>query len=141
MCNICAFLCQLPCDFLLNINYTYVAIIAFIVLSPDDSDLQPVLRILHTVKHRATQIGEELRVHSQIITQIQQIAYRNNSNLWHIAIIVAWLKGNYDKNGHPYTLHDKKHQHPSWWNLLYAVARRTGGNDYALAEKIAKNKG
>ena len=69
------------------------------------------------------------------------MVYEKKRSLWYIAIIVEWLNGNYDKENTPYTLHDKEYQYPSWWNLLYAMAKRVGGKGYRLVEKIAKNKG
>ena len=82
-----------------------------------------------------------MQVHKWRIDRIQQVVYKNRRDLWYIAIIVEWLNGNHNSRRPPYTLHDKEYQHPSWWNLLYAMATKAGGNDYGSVEKIAKKQG
>ena len=45
------------------------------------------------------------------------------------AVITEWLKKSYDTT---------KHGQPSWERLVKAVADRMGGNDYALADRLAR---
>ena len=98
-----------------------------------------VLIALDDVISNANNIGSALRVNDSAIQKIKDI-HKNNKSLVGIGIVSAWLRGEHGKAGTPYSLHaDDKHKCPSWWNLVYAVALKVGGDNYAHARKIAKN--
>ena len=97
-----------------------------------------VVRATDDVKSRATDIGMALRIKPSILENIKEI-HKHDREIWVISIFGEWLRGNYMENQEPYTLHeDKEHRCPSWWNLVYAIASKAGGDNYAHAERIAK---
>lgn len=74
---------------------------------------------------------------SATIDQIKKV-HGSATDRCAISIMDTWLRQDFMKNGPPYNLHEEQYQCPSWWNLVWAVARETGGQNPAHAEKIAK---
>ena len=103
-----------------------------------EKDLRAVVRVLCQAQYQIDEIAAELQVDESEIERIKHVYQGDKSDLWYIAIIATWLNGNYDKKKTPYTLHNKEYQHPSWWNLFYAIAKESGGNKYTLVEEIVE---
>ena len=103
-------------------------------------DLIAVMKALQRVKAEIPKIFEILKVDDQKIKQIKA-THRLNYDRVSISLIGEWLRGSCQEDyrtREPYSLHEEQYQHPSWWNLVWAVAHSVGGNNPAQAEKIAK---
>ena len=93
----------------------------------DIDDLFDVQCELLNVAHNWKGVGKALRLHPDLLSRIQA----NHSNVEDCLAVVLteWLKKSYN-----YT----RFGPPSWKLLVAAVAHPVGGNDRALAEKIAQ---
>ena len=93
----------------------------------DISDLFDILRELSNVASKWRGVGLALGLHPDTLSTIkadnQDVASRLH------AVIDAWLRKSYDTT---------THGQPSWERLVKAVAHPIGGNDYALADRLAR---
>ena len=96
------------------------------------------MKALEGVKSKVSDIAGALHMKHDTITTIKGL-HRNNHDLLAISLMDKWLRGNYMRDKPPYSLHEEQYQHPSWWNLVWAVERNVGGNNPAHAEIIAEN--
>ena len=85
---------------------------------------------------RSVSIGRVLRLSPGRIEEITRL-HRSLSRRA-VSIIDTWLRGNYSADGAPYTI-PANTPHPSWWNLVWAVADPLGGNNLAQASTIARD--
>ena len=105
-------------------------VLQFQALSPPVgvSDLFTVSSELHPVAHKWKRIGLALNLDLNLLERIRQ---RNHVDVGDYLsdILAEWLKKAYNT---------VRFGDPSWKLLVEAVAHPVGGNDCALAEKIAK---
>ena len=83
---------------------------------------------LLNVAHKWKGVGEALRLHPDLLNNIQA-DHPTNVTECLSAVLTEWLKKNYDTS---------RFGPPSWKLLVAAVANPAGGNDHALAEQIAQ---
>ena len=95
------------------------------------------MKALDGLTDSAHNIGLALRMKPPTVRNLEQI-HGKGTDRCAISIMGTWLSGNHMTNGQPYTLHEEQYPHPSWWNLVWAVAREAGGRNPARAEKIAQ---
>ena len=96
-------------------------------LLTDINDLDEVYSELVNVAHNWRGMGRALKLHPDLLNRIKANNTDVESRLEEV--LTEWLKKAYDMT---------RFGQPSWQLLVTAVARPTGGNDHALAEKIAK---
>ena len=95
-----------------------------------------VQKAIGKVKSRILYIARALSLPSDRIEEIERVHKDDNRRA--LAVIATWLQGNFNDLRMPYSVHpEKKYRCPSWWNLVWAIAHRSGGNDPAHAVKIA----
>ena len=100
-------------------SYTYL-------LCTDISDLFDILHELSNVASKWRGVGLALGLHPDSLNTIKADHQDVTSRLH--AVIDKWLRKSYNTTTHG----------PSWQRLVKAVAHPIGGNDHALASKIAK---
>ena len=100
--------------------------------SADISNLQQVRSEIHTIASTWKDLGLALGVHNDELDNIDA----NNRNVQSCLreVLTTWLKKAYTTT--PY----ESYKAPSWEWLMMAVADPIGGNNPALAEKIAHNQ-
>ena len=101
----------------------------------DETSIHSVMRALEDVKAETPSIARALRLKENTVKKLEKL-HRNNFDRLAIALMDTWLRGDYikDRPREPYSLHEEKYQHPSWWNLVWAVKH----SNPAHAEEIAK---
>ena len=75
-------------------------------------------------------LGRALRLHPGDLDRIRQENCQNTQQALN-EVLLLWLRQSYDV---------KKHGPPTWEMLVEAVSKDTGGNNKALAKRIATNK-
>ena len=99
----------------------------FVMLSVDISDLHDVYSALLNVAHNWRGVGRALRLHPDLLDRIEANTMDVERCLERA--LSEWLKKAYNT---------ARFGAPSWKLLVEAVAHPAGGNDCALAERIAK---
>ena len=94
------------------------------------------MRAVEGVKAEISSIAMSLQLKSDTVKKLKD-QHRHNYDRLAISLMDTWLRGDYikDKSREPYSLHEEQYQHPSWWNLVWAVHR----SNSAHAANIAKN--
>ena len=101
------------------------------------NDALAVQKAVSRVLDRIINIGQALSVDGQRISEIKRLHVDGNRRA--IAVIDTWLRGNYNASSKPYSNHsEEQYRCPSWWNLVWAVAHKTGGANPAIAKMIAE---
>ena len=95
--------------------------------SVDISNLFDILDELCHVSSKWKGVGLALRLHPDTLDTIE--ADHHDVASRHRAVLTMWLRKSYDTTAHG---------EPCWDLLVAAVAHPFGGNDRALADKIAK---
>ena len=101
---------------------------SIVLLFADIVDLIDVKLELLNVAHNWKGVGEALRLHPDLLNRIQANHLTNVTECLS-AVLTEWLKKAYNTS---------RFGPPSWKLLVAAVANPAGGNDRALAEKIAQ---
>ena len=100
---------------------------SIVLLCADIDDLIDVKRELLNVAHNWRCVGEALRLHPDLLSRIQANHPADVKDCLS-AVLTEWLKKAYNTT---------RFGPPSWQLLVAAVADPAGGNDRALAERIA----
>ena len=96
-----------------------------------------MVRAIQKVVDHSVQIGRALGLPDD---RLGKIGWKHSQDRKAIAIIDSWLRGTFNQGARPYTLHsEEKYRCPSWWNLVWAVAHNTGGNNPRHALTIAES--
>ena len=112
-----------------TLNPYFFQLLSFAVFSfLDVDDLFTVYAELIEVAHKWKRIGLALRLSLNLLDKIQCENHGDTENCLR-DVLTQWLKKAYNTS----VFGD-----PSWKLLVGAVAHRAGGNDCALADKIAK---
>lgn len=98
-------------------------------------DALAVQKAIGKVTSRATDIGRALGLQEQRIEQIERLHKEDGRRA--IAVVDSWLRQDFNPKQKPYSLHSEEYRCPSWWNLVWAVAHKTGGSNPAQAQQIA----
>ena len=85
---------------------------------------------------RIINIGQMLGLPQERIDEIVRLHRADNRRA--LAIIDTWLRKDFNDKATVYCTAGNT-AFPSWWNLVWAVASRAGGNHPAHARKIAEN--
>lgn len=94
----------------------------------DEDDLHCILEHLKTVKSQCYNIGTQFHLEQDELKSIMRDTADRTEAM--TAIVNCWLKLNYDY---------KRYGKPTWKHVVEAVASPNGGNNNALAMKIAKS--
>lgn len=98
-------------------------------------DALAVQKAIGNVTSRATDIGRALGLREQRIEEIERLHKEDGRRA--IAVVDSWLRQDFNPKQKPYSLHSEEYRCPSWWNLVWAVAHKTGGSHPAQAQQIA----
>ena len=98
-----------------------------VAVAADIDDLFDVLCELDEVAHRWRQLGLALRLKPSTLAKIKK-EQREDVSCCLSEVVTEWLKQSYNT---------ERFGLPSWQMLVQAVAHPNGGNNHALAQKIA----
>lgn len=97
------------------------------ITGPDEDDLFEILTLLKDEQARCYNTATWLKLRPSLVETIEKETPDHAQAMK--KIITNWLQGNYNV---------KKFGHPTWKVLVEAVAAPNGGNNSALARKIAE---
>ena len=112
----------------LNCIITFYVCMSF-TFSVDINDHFDIKCELVDVAHKWKEVGGALRLNPDLLSTIEA-DHPNNVTSCLDEVLIQWLKKMYDVS---------RFGQPSWKLLVAAVAHPAGGNNCALAEKIAAN--
>ena len=84
---------------------------------------------------RIINVARALQLRKERSDEIDQIHHLSHSRKA-IAVIDTWLREDFNV-----TIPPESTPHPTWWNLVWAVAHNVGGNNPAKAKNIARDYG
>ena len=98
-----------------------------VAVAADIDDLFDVLCELDEVAHRWRQLGLALRLKPHTLSRIEK-ERQNDVRTFLLEVVTEWLNQSYNT---------ERFGLPTWKMLVQAVAHPNGGNNHALAQKIA----
>ena len=96
----------------------------------DEVDIADIMEEVITIKAKYYALGMALRLHPGTLDAIRSENPQDSQKAL-LDVLLMWLRQRYNT---------EKYGPPTWKMLIEAVGKESGGNNKALAKKIAKNR-